>query len=92
MLWLYGSARLARQQQARVVGYPGGWLEAEAKALAMSWQPLPPNPYAGHLLGVWAHSLKAPLAPGWPKASNHVLGNSFAGWLTERLEAVKFWQ
>ena len=59
----------------------------------MSWQPLPPNQSAGHRLDVLAHSLKAPAAPGWPNAyANQVLGNNFAGWLTERLEAVKFLQ
>jgi len=92
VLWLYGSARLARQQPARVVGHPGGWLAAEAQALAMSWQPLPPNPSAGETLDQLAQALQAP-APASPPGSygQHVLGNSFARWLVQRLDADKLY-
>ena len=90
VLWLYGSARLARQQPARVVGHPGGWLAAEAQALAMTWQPLPPNPSAAQVLDRLALALEAP-APAAPPGSygQQVLGNSFASWLVQRLDADK---
>ena len=87
VLWLYGSARLARQHQARVVGYPGGWLEAEAKALGMDWQALPSDPSAEQVLDRVAQAQQAPIAP--PGAyGQQVLANSFARWLVQRLDAV----
>lgn len=90
VLWLYGSTRLARQQPARVVGRPGGWLAAEAQALAMSWQPLPPNPSAGQALNGVAQALQVQ-APAVPPGAygQQVLGNSFASWLVQRLDADK---
>jgi len=88
VLWLYGSARLARQRPARVVGHPAGWLAAEAQALEMTWQPLPPNPSAEQVLDRLAQALQAP-APAAPQGSygQQVLGNSFASWLVQRLDA-----
>jgi hypothetical protein len=88
VLWLYGSARLARRQPALVVGHPAGWLAAEAQALEMTWQPLPPNPSAEQVLDRLAQALQAP-APAAPPGSygQQVLGNSFASWLVQRLDA-----
>ena len=90
VLWLYGSARMTQQRQARVVGHPGGWLAAEAQALAMTWQPLPPNPSAEQALDRLAQALLAP-APASPSAAygQQVLGTSFASWLVQRLDADK---
>jgi hypothetical protein len=92
VLWLYGSARLARQQPARVVGHPGGWLAAEAQALAMTWQPLPPNPSAQQAFDRLAQVLQAPASFAPPSAyGQQVLGNNFANWLVQRLDAHNLW-
>lgn len=88
VLWLYGSARLARQRPARVVGHPAGWLAAEAQALEMTWQPLPPNPSAEQVLNRLAQALQAPGGAAPPGSyGQQVLGTSFARWLVQRLDA-----
>jgi hypothetical protein len=90
VLWLYGSARLALQQQPRVVGHPGGWLAAEAQALGMTWQPLPPKPSAEDALDRVAQALQTRASTAPPNAyGQQVLGNSFASWLVQRLDADK---
>jgi hypothetical protein len=86
VLWLYGASRLALGQPARVVGFRGGWLEREAEALGIGWQPLPPNPSAGEILGAIAHGLEAP--PATASADGlAVLQGSFPAWLAEQLVA-----
>lgn len=92
VLWLYGAARLAREQPARVLGRSGGWLAAEAPALGLSWQSLPEPllqpPDASALLAAMAATLHAPAPQPWiTPYGREVLGGDWRTWLVERLNA-----
>jgi hypothetical protein len=88
VLWLYGAARLAGQQPARVAGFAGGWLAHEAPALGLQWQTLPDAAEVVDVLVALDAALDAP--PPDPQLNaygRHVLGASFATWVVNSLDA-----
>ena len=87
VLWLYGAARLACQQPARLVGCPGGWLAREAPALGLLWCDLPALAEPESILAVMAEALQQP-QPMTPVTTygQQVLGGGFVGWLLDRLD------
>jgi hypothetical protein len=88
VLWLYAAARLACARPARVVGYGGGWLAAEAPALGLPWQALPPAARAADVLAALAQVLQAPVGAGLVTPyGQQVLGSDWGSWLADRLAA-----
>lgn len=82
LLWSYGSARLASNQPAAVLGRAGGWLEREARDLGMVWR--------SGSDGSWLEGLAAVVGqtPGEARASPYgqrVLGESFAAHVAQVL-------
>ena len=87
VLWLYGAARLASNQPARVAGFAGGWLACEAPALGLQWQPLPAAANAGAVLRALADALESPPPDSQLNAyGRELLGASFAAWVAKRLQ------
>lgn len=88
VLWMYGAVRSQLGRDARVLGFPAGWLAAEATAMGLTWSPLPAHPSPQQLLEATAQLLQRSPAPAALTAyGQRVLQADFGTWIVERLVA-----